>query len=178
MSLRIFEQVRFKPACSATEASQNLETLDKASTHIILSKQWTTKVLIRLCRSAGWSAPLLFAYGIRHVFTWPGPFISCKKGNGSEETANNKGIRFIHRLWCFESIQITKSCFYNCIHYNIVLLPSGWCEFLQVWASAASETFHSMWALNFVCSLFHDLVIIKSFVEIQIYMNDISFNIY
>ena len=31
---------------------------------IILSRQRTTKALIRLCRCAGWSAPLLFAYGI------------------------------------------------------------------------------------------------------------------
>ena len=33
------------------------------SRDIILSRQWTTKVLIRLCRCTGWSAPLLFAYG-------------------------------------------------------------------------------------------------------------------
>ena len=31
-------------------------------------------MLIRLCRCAGWSAPLLFAYVIRHVFAWPGPY--------------------------------------------------------------------------------------------------------
>ena len=31
---------------------------------IILSKQRTTKVLIRLRRCAGWSAPLLFTYGM------------------------------------------------------------------------------------------------------------------
>ena len=30
-------------------------------------------MLIRLRGCAGWSAPLLFAYGIRHVFAWPGP---------------------------------------------------------------------------------------------------------
>ena len=35
-----------------------------ASRGIILSRQQTAKVLIRLRRSAGWSAPLLFAYGI------------------------------------------------------------------------------------------------------------------
>ena len=75
VSLGIFDQVTFKPACSATEASYNLETLDIASIHIILSKQWTTKVLIRLRGCAGWSAPLLFAYGIRHIFAWPGPVI-------------------------------------------------------------------------------------------------------
>ena len=30
-------------------------------------------MLIRLHGCAGWSAPLLFAYGIRHIFAWPGP---------------------------------------------------------------------------------------------------------
>ena len=30
----------------------------------MLFRQWTTKALIRLRRCAGWSAPLLFAYGI------------------------------------------------------------------------------------------------------------------
>ena len=73
MSSGIFDQVRFKPACSATQTSYNLETLDKASIHIILSKQRTTKVLIRLRGCAGWFAPLLFAYGIRHIFARPGP---------------------------------------------------------------------------------------------------------
>ena len=38
---------------------------------IILSWQRTTKALIRLRGCAGWSAPLLFAYGIRHIFSWP-----------------------------------------------------------------------------------------------------------
>ena len=72
---RIFDQVTFKPDCSATEASSNLVTLDRASIHIILSKQRTTKVLIRLRGCAGWSAPLLFAYGLRHIFAWPGPIM-------------------------------------------------------------------------------------------------------
>ena len=73
VSSGIFDQVRFKPVCSATEASYNLETLEKASIHI-LSKQWTTNVLIRLRGCAGWSVPLLFAYDIRHVCAWSGPF--------------------------------------------------------------------------------------------------------
>ena len=30
-------------------------------------------MLIRLRGCAGWSALLLFAYGIRHIFAWPGP---------------------------------------------------------------------------------------------------------
>ena len=54
--------LRLKPA----EASVSLETLDIGSTYMILSKQRTTKTLI--------SAPLLFAYGIRHVFSGTGTF--------------------------------------------------------------------------------------------------------
>ena len=37
-------------------------------------RQRTTKALIRLRRCAGWSVPLLFAYGIKHIFSWPGSF--------------------------------------------------------------------------------------------------------
>ena len=58
----VFNQVRLKPAYSATETSKSLEILDLASIGIILSKQRTTKALIRLCGCAGWSAPLLFPY--------------------------------------------------------------------------------------------------------------------
>ena len=50
-----------------------LETLDRASIHIIIFKKRTTKVPIRLRGCAGWSAPLLFVYCIRHIFAWPGP---------------------------------------------------------------------------------------------------------
>ena len=34
-------------------------------------------MLIRLRGCPGWSASLLFAYGIRHVFAWPGPILMC-----------------------------------------------------------------------------------------------------
>ena len=63
LSSEVCDQVRLKQACSATKASGSLEILDLASIGIILSKQWTTKMLIRLCTCAGWSAPLLFPYG-------------------------------------------------------------------------------------------------------------------
>ena len=43
-----------------------------ASRGIILSRQRTTKALIRLHGCTGWSAHLLFAYGIRQVFSWRG----------------------------------------------------------------------------------------------------------
>ena len=65
------------------------QKLTIASRDIILSKQRTTKALIRLCGCAGWSAPLtkvlirlwgyagwstplLFAYDIGQIFSWPG----------------------------------------------------------------------------------------------------------
>ena len=62
--LQVCDQVRLKPACSATETSCSLEILGIETRGIILSRQWTTKAMIRLRKCAGWSAPLLFAYGI------------------------------------------------------------------------------------------------------------------
>ena len=59
---QVCDQLRLKPACSAAETSQGFEILAIASKGIILSKQQTTKALIRLRGCAGWSAPLLFAY--------------------------------------------------------------------------------------------------------------------
>ena len=50
-----------------------LEISDLDSIAIILSRQRRkTKALIRLCGCAGWSASLLFAYGIKQVFSWRG----------------------------------------------------------------------------------------------------------
>ena len=65
---------RHKPACAATEASWSLEISAIESIDIILSKQRTTKALIRLRECADWSAPLLFAYDRRHVFSCPGSY--------------------------------------------------------------------------------------------------------
>ena len=61
----------FRPGKVQTTQLQKLvRILDIASIHIILSKQRTAKLLIRLRRCAD-----VFAYGIRHVFAWPGPYI-------------------------------------------------------------------------------------------------------
>ena len=60
----VCDQGTLKPACAATEARQRLETLDIETRGIILSGQRTTKTLIRLRGCTGWSASLLFAYGI------------------------------------------------------------------------------------------------------------------
>ena len=66
----VCDQGRLKPACTATAVMWRLEILDIETRGIKLhvSKQRTTKVLIRLYRSAGWSVPLLFAYGISRFF--------------------------------------------------------------------------------------------------------------
>ena len=56
----VCDQIRLKPACL------HVKTKD-----IILSKQRITKALIRLRGCAGWSAPLLFAYGnTGFLMTW------------------------------------------------------------------------------------------------------------
>ena len=60
----VCDQVRHKPACATTGASQRLKILDIETRDMTLHRQRTANVLIRLRISAGWSVPLLFAYGI------------------------------------------------------------------------------------------------------------------
>ena len=60
----VCDQVRLKPACSASETIYSLEILEIVSIGIKLSTRRTTKVLIRLRGCAGRSAPSLFAYAI------------------------------------------------------------------------------------------------------------------
>ena len=78
LSLVTRKPVRHKPACAPKEASNRLESSDIKTRGIILSRQWTIKVLIRLRGCAGWSAPLLFAYVLNrfsHDFT---PTCNCR----------------------------------------------------------------------------------------------------
>ena len=70
------DQVRSKSACSATETSKCNEIVNIETRDIILSRQRTTKALIRLRGCADWSAPLLFPYGIKQVFSWRGSIIA------------------------------------------------------------------------------------------------------
>ena len=46
-------------------------------------------MLIRLCGCAGWSAPLLFAYGIRQVFSWQGSIYKWSLREDHEILLNN-----------------------------------------------------------------------------------------
>ena len=81
VSSGVSDQVRLKPACSATEASMKFEILVTETIDITLSRQRTTKALIRLRGCAGWSVPLLLlAYDITHVFSWPDSLL-CLEGS-------------------------------------------------------------------------------------------------
>ena len=64
----VFDQVRLKPACSAVEACESHEISNIETRDIVLSRQWTTKVLIRQRGCTGWSVPLLFTHGINRFF--------------------------------------------------------------------------------------------------------------
>ena len=62
--LRDFRPGKTQTGCSTTQMSESHDIADKETRHIILSRQRTTKALIRLRGCADWSAPLLFAYGL------------------------------------------------------------------------------------------------------------------
>ena len=66
---RICNQVRLKPVCAVTETRKRLEISDTETRDIILSRQWTTKVLIKLRRLI-----CVFVVRIWHqqVFSWRG----------------------------------------------------------------------------------------------------------
>ena len=102
----VCDQVRLKLACSATETCQGLEILVIASRGIILSRQRTTKALIRLRGCAGWSAPLLFAKQ-KQVFSWRGS--NGTKANRSDVEHSYGPIRmdgWVKVLRPFNSISV------------------------------------------------------------------------
>ena len=99
VSLGVSDQARHKLACAATKSSWSLEISAIESRDIILSKQRTTKALIKLRRCTGWSAPLLLAYDIRHIFSWPCSIIlhvfTKKKANVKTTIL----ILWVYRSW-------------------------------------------------------------------------------
>ena len=123
---RVCDQLKLKSTCSATQTSQSLEIWAIASKDIILSKQRTTKVLIRLCGCAGWSAPLLFAYGINRYSHDVSHFIlegfynkfSIFSGVWIFQTFNNKKFSF------FITAQIPDQHRWNCCSLQIPI-PAG-----------------------------------------------------
>ena len=66
---RVFNQVRHKPTCSATETSYNCEIMCASGRVMILFRKQKTQALIRLHGCSGWSAPLLFACNKVRVFS-------------------------------------------------------------------------------------------------------------
>ena len=60
----VCNQGRLKPACAVREAMLRLEISGIETRGIISTRQRTTKALNSLRGCAGWSVPLLFAYGI------------------------------------------------------------------------------------------------------------------
>ena len=100
VSSAVSVQARHKPACAATETSYSLEISAIESRDIILSKQRTTKAWIRLRGCAGRSVPLLFAYDIRHIFSWPGSY----KYPTAEFVWSVLHIHFPRGKWFFISI--------------------------------------------------------------------------
>ena len=77
--LGVSEKTSFNQVSSATPTSFKIEILPVASSHMILSEKRITKVLIRLCGCAGWSAPVLFTNPQRQVFSRQGPYVLVKK---------------------------------------------------------------------------------------------------
>ena len=101
-----------RPACTATEASWRLQISDIESRSIMLSRQRTAKVLIRLRgrAGAGWSVPLLFAYGKKQVFSWCG-------SNRPEQTVQTE-IRLLLQI---QSDGSSLHCLPLCLHHLDVL---------------------------------------------------------
>ena len=69
----VSDKVRLQPVSSAIETSWKIEISLVARLYMVLSKKRITKVLIRLCKCTGWSAPVLFANRRRQVFSRRGP---------------------------------------------------------------------------------------------------------
>ena len=57
----VFDKVRYKPDCSATDMNEKFEISLVESLDTILSNKRITKALIRLRGCEGWPAPWLFA---------------------------------------------------------------------------------------------------------------------
>ena len=76
---RVSDEVKQKPACSATETNKNNEISLVASFEMILSDKRLTEALIRLCGCTSWTAPLLFRNQRRKVFSRRDPYNSVLK---------------------------------------------------------------------------------------------------
>ena len=112
----VCDQVSLKAACSASETSWRLEIYDIETQDIILSSQRTRKALIILRGCAGWSAPLLFAFG-KTGFT-----VTWLKCDGWTDSAVFHLFQWFYQDHCDGSVQwsCAKVWSYNTSQYMFV----------------------------------------------------------
>ena len=77
LSLGVRDQVRHKPTWAAIETSYSLEILGTETRDIILSRQWITKMLIRLCGCTGYLRLFFFVYSLNRFSHDMAHFIHC-----------------------------------------------------------------------------------------------------
>ena len=124
-----------QPACSTTGTSWRLEILAIKTRGIILSRKWTTKVLIRLCGCVGWSAPLLFAYGKNRFSHDMAPLIYCKKQTNRkvEIKTNNATKKLLFLIFCLYSV--ADHCHLHPLQANSIIKWAASWKNLSSWFS-------------------------------------------
>ena len=149
MSSGVSDQARHKPACAATEASYSLEIWTIVSRDIILSKQRTTKALIRLRGCAGSSAPLLFAYGIRHIFSWPGSFVFAGRFRSDNMLLAILGQHFWRASFC--SVVLNAVCVTFCLPTLGMVENCFLRHFNRMWSLTVDhlQTYYNVTAITF-----------------------------
>ena len=86
-------------------------------------------MLIRLRGCPGWTAPLLFAYGIRHIFTWPGP-CHCGWVKILQCPLPNLGSHSEAAMEEFLTQKFSKENKSNCDNKGSLYLYLGWPQLL------------------------------------------------
>ena len=94
----VSDKVRFKPAGIATGTSYKIEIFLVASFFMVLSNKRITKVLIRLCRRAGWPAPLLFTKTPEDRFSCIEAHIQPDKSFESRFQSSSTSINFVYAI--------------------------------------------------------------------------------
>ena len=132
MSSGVTDQVGLKPAAQRQKLAK--------TTDIALFRQRTTKALIKLRGCAGWYAPLLFAYDIRHVFSWPGSIgfyyphiIGPLTFQSTKRHVNLLMLNMINNIKCISLFWLIQS--YIKCDYLLIISWSLSCG-LIIWASS------------------------------------------
>ena len=98
---------------------------------------------MRLRGCAGWSAPLLFAYGIRHIFTWPGPLIRhvenkvfVKKKSPTLDFVKAEVFPLIeNKRVCSDDWQTDITCMISAVAVRILSFLATACIIFTNWSS-------------------------------------------